>query len=245
MRLARPLRFIRNLLFFFLISTTVTVVVYRFMPVYVTPLMVIRSLQQALGGERVVWHHEWVPFDRISPHLPMAVIASEDNRFATHHGFDFIEIQKAMKENERRKRKRGASTISQQTAKNVFLWPQSSWVRKGFEVYFTWMIELCWSKERIMTVYLNSIEMGKGIYGAQAAARQKFHTTAAKLTAGQCALIAATLPNPLRFDSARPSGYILKRQGQILRLMRLVPKFPPEEKNGTKKTQKLSGKSHK
>ena len=118
-----------------------------------------------------------------------------------------------LKENEKRKRKRGASTISQQTAKNVFLWPQSSWLRKGFEVYFTWMIELFWSKERIMTVYLNSIEMGKGIYGAQAAARYKFHTTAAKLSAGQCALIAATLPNPIRFDSAHPSSYILKRQG--------------------------------
>ena len=111
----------------------------------------------------------------------MAVIASEDNRFAEHNGFDFIEIEKAMKENEKRKRKRGASTISQQTAKNVFLWPQSSWIRKGFEVYFTFLIELFWSKERIMEVYLNSIEMGKGIYGAQAAAKYKFNTTAAKV----------------------------------------------------------------
>ena len=123
-------------------------------------------------------------------------LASEDNRFATHNGFDFIEIQKAIKENETRKRKRGASTISQQTAKNVFLWPQSSWVRKGLEVYFTVLIEFFWSKERIMEVYLNSIEMGKGIYGAQAAAKYKFKTTAAKLSAGQCALIAATLPTP-------------------------------------------------
>ena len=161
--------------------------------------------------------------------------ARPDNRFATHNGFDFEEIKKAMKENETRKRKRGASTISQQTAKNVFLWPQSSWVRKGFEVYFTWLIELCWSKERIMEVYLNSIEMGQGIYGAEAAAKYKFHTTAAKLTAGQCALIAATLPNPIRFDSAHPSAYILRRQSQILRLMKLVPKFPPVEKKEVKK----------
>ena len=189
------------------------------MPVYVTPLMVIRSVQQIFKGESPAWHHEWIPFNEISPHLPMAVIASEDNRFATHNGFDFIEIRKAMKENEKRKRKRGASTISQQTAKNVFLWPQSSWLRKGFEVYFTWMIELFWSKKRIMTVYLNSIEMGKGIYGAQAAARYKFHTTAAKLTAGQCALIAATLPNPLRFDSANPSSYIWKK-GRGWRILR-------------------------
>lgn len=231
MKLSKPLRIIRNIILFFFISTITAVVVYRFMPVYITPLMVIRSVQQMLAGESPQWHHTWVPFDKISPHLPMAVIASEDNRFATHNGFDFIEIKKAIEENENRKRKRGASTISQQTAKNVFLWPQSSWVRKGFEVYFTWLIELFWSKERIMEVYLNSIEMGKGIYGAQAAAKYKFNTTAAKLTAGQCALIAATLPNPIRFNSAKPSRYILKRQGQILRLMKLVPKFPPTEKS--------------
>ena len=172
----------------------------------------------------------------------MAVIASEDNRFAEHNGFDFVEIKKAMKENETRKRQRGASTISQQTAKNVFLWPQSSWVRKGFEVYFTFLIETFWSKERIMEVYLNSIEMGKGIYGAQATAENKFGTTAAKLTKGQCALIAATLPNPIRFNSAKPSPYILKRQNQILRLMNLVPKFPPEEKTTEKKNSKSKKK---
>ncbi len=124
----------------------------------------------------------------------MAVIASEDNRFVEHNGFDFKEIEKAIKENEKRKRKRGASTISQQTAKNVFLWPQSSWVRKGLEVYFTFLIETFWSKERIMTVYLNSIEMGKGIYGAQATAKYKFNTTAAKLTKGQCASLLPRFP---------------------------------------------------
>ncbi len=241
MKLSKPLRILRNVILFFFISTILMVVVYRFMPVYITPLMVIRSTQQVFRGESPVWHHTWVPFDKISSNLPMAVIASEDNRFATHNGFDFEEIQKAMKENEKRKRKRGASTISQQTAKNVFLWPQSSWVRKGLEVYFTWLIELCWSKERIMEVYLNSIEMGKGIYGAQAAAKYKFNTTAAKLSAGQCALIAATLPNPIRFNSAKPSPYIMKRQGQILRLMKLVPKFPPVEepvKKAVKKKKK-------
>lgn len=238
MKLRKPLRILRNLVLFFFISTIGTVILYRFMPVYVTPLMVIRSVQQFTSGEKVTWKHTWVPFDKISPNLPMAVIASEDNRFATHNGFDFIEIEKAMKENETRKRKRGASTISQQTAKNVFLWPQSSWVRKGFEVYFTFLIETFWSKERIMEVYLNSIEMGKGIYGAQAAAKQKFQTTASKLSRGQCALIAATLPNPIRFDSAHPSSYILRRQGQILRLMNLVPRFPPVEKKEKEKKKK-------
>lgn len=220
-------RIFRYLILFFFISTVTMVVVYRFVPVYVTPLMVIRSAENLFEGESAVWYHKWVPFEKISPHLAMAVIASEDNRFAIHNGFDFVEIKKAMQENEKRKKKRGASTISQQTAKNVFLWPQSSWLRKGFEVYFTWMIELVWSKERIMEVYLNSIEMGKNIYGAEAAAKHKFNTTAENLTRKQCALIAATLPNPIRFDSANPSPYIRKRQVQIQRLMRLMPKFPP------------------
>ena len=206
------------------------------MPVYVTPLMVIRSVQQIASGEKPTWKHTWVSFDKISPSMPMAVIASEDNRFAEHNGFDFVEIEKAMKENETRAKKRGASTISQQTAKNVFLWPKSSWLRKGFEVYFTGLIEFFWSKERIMEVYLNSIEMGKGIYGVQAAAKYKFDTTAIKLTKGQCALIAATLPNPIRFNSAKPSPYMLKRQRQILRIMQLIPKFPPDKDQQVKKT---------
>lgn len=232
----------RNLLIFFFASTILSVIAYRFIPVYVTPLMVIRSVQQLVSGDKPMCKHTWASSDKISPNLPMAVIASEDNRFATHSGFDFIEIEKAMKENEKRKRIRGASTISQQTAKNVFLWPQSSWVRKGFEVYFTFLIELFWSKERIMEVYLNSIEMGKGIYGAQAAAKYKFGTTAAKLTKGQCALIAATLPNPIRFNSAKPSLYIKKRQNQILRLMNLVPKFPADEDQPKKQSKKKKKK---
>lgn len=232
------LRIIRNLILFFFGSTLLAVVAYRFIPVYVTPLMVIRTVEQIVSGETPTCKHTWVSFDKISPNLPMAVIASEDNRFAEHNGFDMVEIKKAMKENEKRKRKRGASTISQQTAKNVFLWPKSSWVRKGFEVYFTFLIETIWSKERIMEVYLNSIEMGDGIYGAQAAAKYKFGTTAAKLSKSQCALIAATLPNPIRFDSAHPSQYIKRRQSQIMRLMNLVPKFPPTEEKTDKKAEK-------
>lgn len=188
--------------------------------------MVIRCTEQLFHKEKVTLKHKWVPLKDISKNLPIAVIASEDNRFASHNGFDFVEIQKAIKENEKRKRKRGASTISQQTAKNVFLWPQSSWARKGLEVYFTFLIELFWSKEHIMEVYLNSIEMGKGIYGAEAVAKNHFNTTAKKLSAGQCALIAASLPNPIRFNSGKPSGYLLKRQSQILYLMKLVEPFP-------------------
>ena len=239
---SKILRILRNLILFFFASTFLAVVAYRFIPVYITPLMVIRTVEQIVSGEKPTCKHTWVSFDKISPNLPMAVIASEDNRFAEHSGFDMIEIEKAIKENEKRKRKRGASTISQQTAKNVFLWPQSSWVRKGFEVYFTFLIELCWSKERIMEVYLNSIEMGNGIYGAQAAAKYKFGTTAAKLTKGQCALIAATLPNPIRFDSAKPSQYIKRRQSQIMRLMNLVPKFPMTEEESSKAVEKKKKK---
>ena len=232
------LRFIRNLLLFFVLSTILAVIAYRFIPVYITPLMAIRCTEQIIHGEKPSLKHAWVPLNEISKQLPMAVIASEDNRFATHNGFDFVEIQKAVKENENRKKKRGASTISQQTAKNVFLWPKSSWVRKGFEVYFTVLIELCWSKERIMEVYLNSIEMGKGIYGAQAVAKYHFNTTAQKLTAGQCALIAASLPNPIRFNSGKPTPYLLKRQQQILRLMKLIEPFPPMEQKPKNKSKR-------
>lgn len=225
MKLPKPLRFLRNIILFFFISTILAVVAYRFVPVYITPLMVIRSVQQVFKGESPCWHHTWVSSDKISPHLPMAVIASEDNRFATHNGFDFIEIQKAIKENETRKRKRGASTISQQTAKNVFLWPQSSWVRKGLEVYFTVLIEFFWSKERIMEVYLNSIEMGDGIYGVEAVAEQHFGINAYNLTRADCALIAATLPNPRRYSSKTPSPYMRKRQRQIMHQMTFIPAF--------------------
>lgn len=171
-------RYIRNLLLFFFISTIGAVILYRFLPVYITPLMVIRVVEQVFQGEKPRLHHSWVSFENISRHLPMAVIASEDNRFAEHHGFDFKAIQQAIEEKKKGKKQRGASTISQQTAKNVFLWPESSWIRKGFEAYFTVLIELFWSKERIMEVYLNSIEMGDGIYGAEAVAKHHFNTTA-------------------------------------------------------------------
>ena len=215
----KVIRFIRNLIFFFLLFSVGSVLAYRFVPVWITPLMVIRATESVSRGEKPVIRHHWVSLKDISPWLPKAVVASEDNRFLTHSGFDFREIEKAIRENKTRRRPRGASTISQQTAKNVFLWPGHSFIRKGLEAYFTLLIEVCWSKKRIMEVYLNSIETGKDIYGAEAVAKYHFHTTAAQLTKSQCALSAATLPNPVRYNSARPSPYILKRQGQILLLM--------------------------
>ena len=212
----------------FFASTILSVVVYRFLPVWVTPLMVIRCCQQVSEGKALKWSHDWVSLEEISPSLPVAVIASEDARFMEHHGFDYEAIEHAAKRNREHpeKRKLGASTISQQTAKNVFLWPGRSWTRKGFEVYFTTLIELLWSKQRIMEVYLNSIEMGEGIYGAQAVAEEHFGKDAKDLSRAQCALIAATLPNPRKFSSKSPSSYMLKRQARILKEMHYVKSFP-------------------
>lgn len=212
----------------FFASTILSVVLFRFLPIWVTPLMVIRCCQQVSDGKKLKLSHDWEPLENISPSLPVAVMASEDARFLEHHGFDYKAIEHAAKRNREHpeKRKLGASTITQQTAKNVFLWPGRSWVRKGFEAYFTVLIELLWSKERIMEVYLNSIEMGDGIYGAQAVAEEHFGKDAKALSRSECALIAATLPNPRKFSSKSPSAYMLKRQARILREMQHVKKFP-------------------
>ena len=213
----------------FFASTILSVVALRFLPVYVTPLMVIRCGEQVKEGRSITLHHHWVPMEKISRHMPVAVMASEDQRFLLHHGFDYDAIQKAAKRNAKGGRnKLGGSTISQQTAKNVFLWPGRSWVRKGLEAYFTALIELIWSKQRIMEVYLNSIETGDGIYGADAVAQEHFKLPAKMLSPAQCALIAATLPNPRRFSSREPSQYMQKRQKKILHEMKFVKPLPRE-----------------
>ena len=218
-------------------TTILAVVVLRFVPVWITPLMVIRCVQHVQEGRDLKLAHHWVPLRKISPSMPVAVIASEDANFLSHHGFDYKAIEHAAKRNREHpeKRKLGASTISQQTAKNVFLWPGRSWVRKGFEVYFTALIELLWSKQRIMEVYLNSIEMGEGIYGVDAVAMEHFGTDALNLSRSQCALIAVTLPNPRRFSSKHPSAYMLKRQARIEHEMKFVPAFPKEGEDTKKK----------
>ncbi|MBQ7181547.1 MAG: monofunctional biosynthetic peptidoglycan transglycosylase [Bacteroidaceae bacterium] len=210
-------------------STILSVIIYRWCPVYLTPLMLIRCAQQMSRGEQIKLRHHWVPLDSMSIYMPVAVMASEDQRFLCHHGFDFTEINNAVKEMQSGKRRRGGSTISQQTAKNVFLWPSSSWFRKGLEAYFTILIELIWGKERIMEVYLNSIEMGDGLYGAEAVGQWHFHRSALELTRPDCALIAATLPNPLKFNSQSPSDYMLKRQTFILKQMRHIDIFPRKQ----------------
>ncbi len=220
---------LRWIVLFFFGSTILAVLIYKWCPVYVTPLMVIRCAQQVRHGEQIRLKHHWVPLDSMSIYMPVAVMASEDQRFLDHNGFDFVEINKTLEERRSGKRFRGGSTITQQTAKNVFLWPKASWLRKGLEAYFTVLIELLWGKERIMEVYLNSIEMGDGIYGAEAVAQQHFGRRAITLTRPNCALIAATLPNPLKFSSKTPSNYMLKRQTAIMTQMRHIDVFPREK----------------
>lgn len=234
--LEKLLRIVRWILVGFFVSTILAVVCLRFIPVFITPLMVIRCVEQVGGGESIKMHHHWVPMEEISRHMPVAVMASEDQRFLKHHGFDYNAIEKAAIHNMKGGKRHGASTISQQTAKNVFLWPGRSWIRKGFEVYFTFLIEIMWSKQRIMEVYLNSIEMGDGIYGVDAVAEYHFNTTASQLSRSQCALIAATLPNPRRFNSAAPGEYMRKRQRQIEHEMRFIPSFPKEGEDVDPKT---------
>ena len=205
----------------FFASSLLAVIVYKWVPVPVTPLMLIRCCQQMSKGEKIRLKFHWVKLDEeITPELSLAVVASEDQKFLSHNGFDLDAISLAWEERVEGKRKRGASTISQQTAKNVFLRRGGGWFRKGLEAYFTILIELIWDKHRIMEVYLNVIEMGDGIYGADALAWQHFGRSADRLTRANCALIAATLPNPLKYSSKNPSKYMLRRQTQIMQQMK-------------------------
>ncbi len=205
----------------FFVVSLFFVLLFRFVPVYVTPLMVIRVVEQLTGGKELRLQHHWVPLEAISKNLPLAVFCSEDQNFVNHFGFDFKAIERAVAASQNgTKRLRGASTISQQTAKNVFLWPGRSWVRKGLEAYFTVLIEIVWGKERIMEVYLNSIEMGQGVYGAEAASRYYFKKNAKDLSRTQAAAIAAVLPNPREYSANPPTAYIKSRINWITGQMR-------------------------
>lgn len=233
---------IKTILWFIAISVF-SVIFFRWVPVPITPLMVIRCVEQKMDGKDLKLSKTWKPLEKISPSLQLAVVCAEDQNFLTHNGFDFAAIQKAIKHNEISKRKRGASTISQQVAKNVFLWNGRSWVRKGFEVYFTFLIETIWSKERIMEVYLNVIEMGKGIYGAEAASQEYFNRSAIKITKQQAATIAVILPSPLRYNAKNPSGFLQGRINWTLNQMnhwggKLVYHVEKKEEKKKKKTKK-------
>ncbi len=193
---------------------------YRWVNPPITPLMVIRLFDRKAANKPVKLQKDWVPIDKIAPSMVQAVVASEDNLFLQHNGFDWAAIDKARSRNASGKKNiHGGSTISQQTAKNVFLYPKRSYIRKGLEVYFTFLIETFWSKERIMEVYLNVIEMGDGIYGVEKAAQTYYKRPAAKLSPAQSAMIASILPAPRRRNPSRPSNYMLKRQATILNLM--------------------------
>ena len=215
---------LKVVLWFFCISISL-VFVFKFVPVPFTPLMAIRAIETKMDGKEMYSSHDWVPLEKIAVNMQKAVIASEDGTFLTHNGFDFIAIEKAIKNNEKGKKLKGGSTISQQTAKNVFLWQGRSYFRKVLEAYFTVLIELIWGKERIMEVYLNSIEMGDGVYGVEAAAEHWYGKKAADLTKIEAAGIAAILPNPRKFKASNSSAYINRRKGRIMKYMRYVGKL--------------------
>lgn len=218
------LRILIALLLFFFGSTVFMVLVYKYLPVYATPLIFIRAHQQHERGDTLHCKKTWVPIEKISPNLVNASVAAEDQRFLVHHGFDFDAIIAAAKQNFSGDGEKivGGSTISQQTAKNVFLWPTRNFLRKGLESYFTVLIEVFWSKERIMEVYLNVIEMGDGIYGAEAASQTYFNESAFDLTRKQAALIVAAYPSPLKRNPGDPSRQLLRRRNRILRIMRKI-----------------------
>ncbi|MDI1304610.1 MAG: monofunctional biosynthetic peptidoglycan transglycosylase [bacterium] len=218
-------RFLFKILLWFIGLSIFFVVLFKFLPVPFTPLMVIRAIENKAAGKENYFSHDWEPLENISVNLQKAVIASEDGTFLKHNGFDFTAMQKAYKSNERGRRIKGGSTISQQTAKNVFLWQGRSYLRKGLEAYFTVLIETIWGKKRIMEVYLNSIEMGNGVYGAQAAAEHWYRKEAANLTPQQAAGIAAILPNPRKYKATSSSSYINNRKSKIVRIMRHVGKL--------------------
>ncbi|WP_417888400.1 monofunctional biosynthetic peptidoglycan transglycosylase [Xanthomarina gelatinilytica] len=225
----RIFKFIFKLLLWQLVFSIGMVFLYKWVPVPVTPLMVIRSVENYQDQKPMGWKHDWVSLDQISKNLQLAVICSEDQNFLKHNGFDVEAIEKAYLDNKKGKRIKGASTISQQTAKNVFLWTQRSWFRKGLEVYFTFLIESIWSKERIMEVYLNSIEMGPGIYGAEAAAIYWYKKPASKLSQYESASIAAILPNPLKYKANPATNYIERRKIWIVRQMGYFGKLDYEK----------------
>jgi len=216
--LIRTLKFVKYFILIYFASSLFFVVLYKYVNPPLTPLMVIRLAEQSFGGQTIKIKKDWISIDKMSASMPLAVVSSEDNLFLEHSGFDFESIEKAKEYNAQKqgRKMRGASTISQQTAKNVFLWPQRSWLRKGLEVYFTVLIEFVWGKKRILEVYLNVIETGKGIYGVESASQSYFGKSAANMSRSEAALIAAVLPNPLKWNPTSTTPYIRGRQQWIL-----------------------------
>ena len=213
--LIRAVKLVGQIISALLLLSIVVTLVFRWVPIPFSALMLIRSGEMQAAGKPLKMEYRWVALSEISPNLQKAVIAAEDQRFYEHNGFDLEAIEKAVEHNKVSKAKRGASTISQQTAKNLYLWPSRSWLRKGLEAYFTAVIELLWPKDRILEVYLNLAEWGDGVYGAEQAARRYFDETADKLTLLESARLAACLPSPRKWNPKRPNGYVIARAGLI------------------------------
>ena len=219
-------RLIQKAIFWFLAISLVWVLIYRFVNPPITFLMVQRAIERKLDGKDLKIDQSWIAIEDLSGNLKKAAIAGEDINFLNHYGFDFKAMETAFEKNKKGKIIRGGSTISQQTAKNVFLWPGRSYIRKAFEAYFTVLIELLWGKERILEVYLNVIEMGDGVYGAEAAVQHYWGKSASSMSKSRAALLVAVLPNPLRWNPTRPTRFIYYKQGLILRNMRSLKKLP-------------------
>lgn len=217
---ARVLRLAGWLLLGWLILTLTLVALLRWIDPPTSAFMMRESLVGAMSKPSYGVRHRWVDWRDISPQMKIAVIASEDQLFPDHNGFDFKSINQALADRERGRRVRGASTISQQVAKNLFLWPGQSWFRKGLEAYFTLLIETFWPKQRILEVYLNVAEFGRGVFGVGAASEAFFRKTPARLSAYDAALLAAVLPNPKRLRASAPSSYVRARQQWIIGQMR-------------------------
>jgi monofunctional biosynthetic peptidoglycan transglycosylase len=212
-------RFIKGLLWF-AAGSVILVLIFRFVPPPGTALMVERKVESWFNGQPIDLQRDWEPWEKISNNLKIAVIAGEDQKFAEHWGFDVAAIQAAINHNELGGSIRGASTLSQQVSKNLFLWSGRSYLRKGLEAWFTLLIEMLWSKERILEVYLNSVEWDEGVFGAQAAAQHHFGVNASALSTQQASYLAAVLPNPRKWSASHPSGYVLRRAGWIRQQMR-------------------------
>ncbi|SMD13313.1 monofunctional biosynthetic peptidoglycan transglycosylase [Pedobacter nyackensis] len=219
-RFKRIISVVTRIFLWFLLVSVLWVLAYRFINPPITLLMVLRNIERKTEGKPLKMEKDWVDFVDIADNMKRAAVSAEDQLFLNHIGFDVKAIEKAFETNKKSKRVKGGSTISQQTAKNVFLWPGRSWIRKGFEAYFTLLIEAFWSKERILEVYLNVIEMGDGIYGAEAAAQAYFGKSCTTLSRSQAALIAACFPNPRKWSPKNPTRYIKHRQYLIMRNMK-------------------------
>ena len=218
-RLVRIFKWILKFAIIFFVSTVLIVFAMRWINPVTSSIMIQRQISTLFHGEFELIKYHWVDYDDVSKFMPIAIVAAEDQNFPNHFGFDFKQIKKALNENKRGRRVRGASTITQQVAKNLFLWEGKSFVRKGIEAYFTLLIELLWDKQRILEVHMNVAEMGNNIFGVGTASLAYYRKSPAKLTKSQAALLAAILPNPNKYSAVKPSGYLRGRQNWIIKQM--------------------------